>query len=343
MDEQYGKTVNQKAGLVQVYTSPSKQTNYAPFGLALRASGHGFRSLITRFAPHDLADGETEASRLLAPNLVIDASASAVFSKDAAVSQPVRDSFKKAWDAAASGAFDVVVMDGVLDLVLTGAIPLERILRLIQEKADFVELLLTGSGAAPEIIEKADLVTEMVVHKNSPQKNHEIIEVVTGKGKGKTTYCLGKALLMSSMNVPSYIVQAIKSPKPYGEVVAINNLPALAIETMGKGLVNKKNPHGDPSHGEAAREAWERGKEIIFSGRYGLVVLDEINIAVNYEYVQATEVREFLLKKPQGVHLILSGRYAKPPVMEPATSVLEMKEIKHPAKKGIRARRGIEF
>lgn len=340
MNAEYETSANQETGLIQVYTSPSKRTHYAPFGLALRASGQGLRTLITRFAPHDLAGGEKQACAVLVPNLVIDASALEGFDfKEGRA----KAAFQKARDAAISGAFDVVVLEGVLDLVPTGVIPLHEILRLMREKAAHVELILTGPEAADEIMEKADLVTEMAVRASAQGENQDPIEMVTGKGKGKTTYCLGKALLMSCMDVPSFILQFVKSPKPYGEVMAIKNLPGLEIETMGKGFVDKENPDADPSHEEAAREAWARGKEIILSSRYGLVVLDEINIAVNYGFIQPEEVQDLLFKKPKGVHLMLSGRYAKADLMKCATVVMEMKEIKHPFKNGVGARRGIEY
>ena len=331
---------DRETGLIQVYTSPSKKTHYAPFGLALRASGYGLRTLITRFAPHDLMGGEEQACALLAPNLVIDATALDGFD---ITEGRARAAFQKAGTIAVSGAYDIVVLDGVLDLVSKGVISLHEILGLMREKAAHVELVLTGPEAAGEIMEGADLVTEMAVRTPARDENQGPIEVVTGKGKGKTTYCLGKALLMSSMNVPSFILQVIKSPKLYGEVMAIKNLPALEIEAMGKGFVNKENPGADPTHGEAAREAWERGKEIILSSRYGLVVLDEINIAVNYGFIHPQEVQDLLLKKPKTVHLLLGGRYAHPNVMDSATVVMEMKAIKHPFKNGVGARRGIEF
>lgn len=331
---------SQETGLVQVYTSSSAKINYAPFGLALRASGQGFCTLITRFTSHELMDGEKEACRSLAPNLVIDALPLDGFGP---TEEKLRASFRKARTAAISGTYDLVVLDGVLSLVSSGLIQLKEIIGLIGEKAAHVELILTGSEAADEIIGKADLVTEMAVRNLYHGKNQAPIEVVTGKGKGKTTYCLGKALLMSSMDVPSFILQVVKSPKPYGEIMAIENLPHLEIETMGKGFVDKENPDADPSHWEAARDAWERGKEIIFSSRYKLVVLDEINIAVNYGFIHPDEVASLLSKKPDGVHLMLSGRYAKTDVMKHATVVMEMKEIKHPFKNGVGARRGIEF
>jgi len=337
-------SADQETGLIQVYTSPSGKANFAPFGLALRASGYGFRSRITRFIHHDLEGGEKVAVTSLAPNLVVDASALKGSKKDSGVVESgTKEAFQSAVEAALSGAYDLVVLDGVLELVSNGLISVNEILELMREKAAHVELLLTGSEASDEIMAKADLVTEMVVQAPSPNEYQSLIEVVTGKGKGKTTYCLGKALLMSSMGVPSFILQIIKSPQLYGEVMAIENLPMMEVETMGKGFVDKENPDGDQNHRKAAREAWERAKETISSSRYGLVVLDEINIAVNYGFIHPDEVQDMLLSKPKSVHLMLGGRYAKTDVMKQATVVMEMKEVKHPFKNGIGARRGIEY
>ena len=251
--------------------------------------------------------------------------------------------FRKAREAALSGIFDVVILEGVLGMVSKGLIALDQILDLMREKGPRVEIVLTGPEAEDIIIEKADLVTEMTVRTSAMGQNKEPIDVVTGEGKGKTTYCLGKALLMSRMNVPVYILQVVKSPKPYGEVMAIKKLPGIVIETMGKGFVDKRNPHADPNHLEAAREAWARGKEVISSSRYGLVVLDEINIAVNYGFIHPDEVLDLISDRPKNVHLMLSGRYAKTEVMKHATTVMEMKKVKHPFENGIGARKGIEY
>ena len=125
--------------------------------------------------------------------------------------------------------------------------------------------------------------------------------------------------------------------------MAAQKLPHMKIETMGKGFVNKENPNADPDHELAARKAWERGKEIVLSQKYGLVILDEINIAVNYGFISSEEVLQLIREKPEEVHLMLSGRYAHPEVIHAAQTALEMKEIKHPYNKGIGARKGIEY
>ncbi len=329
--------------MIQVYTSPSGRMNFAPFGLALRASGYGFRTLITRFVHHELERGEKGAVASLAPNLVIDTSALRGSTDSGMVEDGVKEAFQRAAHAAVSGAYDLVVLDGVLGAVSRGLVSVEEIVGLMRGKATHVELLLTGPGSSDEITAEAHLLTEMEVQRVARDAHPSPVEVVTGRGKGKTTYCLGKALLMSSMGVSSFVLQVIKSPKPYGEVMAIENLPGMEIQSMGKGLVDKENPDADQRHREAAREAWEQAKEIVLSYRYGLVVLDEINIAVNYGFIQPDEVLNLLSRKPKGMHLMLSGRYAKPELMAQATDVMEMMEIIHPFKNGVGARRGIEY
>ncbi|EFK05881.1 putative cob(I)yrinic acid a,c-diamide adenosyltransferase [delta proteobacterium NaphS2] len=340
------KSTRLKTGLTQVYINPPGKTNFAPYGLALRASGYGLRSLITRFRAHELADGEAGAMGFLAPNLDIDASALKSGLNDSGmVKSAAEAAFQNAAKAAIAGAYDIVVLDGVLDLVMQDSISVSvsEILMLMREKAMHVELLLTGSDTADEILEKAHLITEMKVHRETPGGHGSRVEVVTGSGKGKTTYCLGKALLMSGMGVPSFMLQLIKSPRLYGEVMASQNLPGMQIQSMGKGLVGKRDPEVNTDHKKAAREAWRNAKEVVMSRRYGLVVLDEINIAVNYGFIGPEEVLGLIAGIPNELRLMLSGRYAHSEIVDAATLAVEMKMIKHPYEIGVKARKGIEY
>lgn len=335
---------HQETGLVQIYINSTEKTNFAPYGLALRASGYGLGSLITRFVHHDLEAGETVAMELLAPGLVIDGSALDTHSPNSAFPESaVEKAFQKAAQAASSGEYDLVILDGVLELVSKGIISIRAIHKLIDKKADRLELILTGSEPAADVLARADLVTEMVAHSRKTNACGTSAEVVTGDGKGKTTYCLGKALLMSSMGVPVFMLQIIKSPKPYGETTAILDMPSMEIRSMGKGFVNKENAGEGSIHKKAAREAWEGARKIVLSGQYGIVVLDEINIAVHYGFIQPDEVVELIEKVPEGLHLMLSGRYAHPEIISAVSTTVEMKEIKHPYKTGVRARKGIEY
>jgi cob(I)alamin adenosyltransferase len=327
-----------KKGLIQVYTGSSEKINFAPFGLAVRASGHKFRTLITCFEPHELIDGAIRASAYL-DTMILEHSDI----------DKAPDAFQKAKQAALAGDYDIVVLSRILPLINQDVISLEQILTFMKEKPEGVELVLSGSGAPQDIIEKADLVTEMVVSgptTASESRNDEdqgTIEVITGNGKGKTTYCLGKAVLKSCLGTRSSILQFIKSPKPYGEVTAIRKLTNLEIRSMGEGFVNLHSTDLKKKHVDAARRAWEECLREIFSLKYGLIVLDEIDNATHYGLLNPERVREMLFLKPRNLQLLLSGRNAHPEVTKAATTVIEMKEIKHPFNRGIKARKGIEF
>jgi len=105
--------------------------------------------------------------------------------------------------------------------------------------------------------------------------------------------------------------------------------------------VNKDNP--DKEDIEWAQEGWSRAKEVIQSGKYDMVILDELNIALDFGLIALDEVIEGMKSKPKHLELILTGRYAPREIMELADLVTEMKEIKHPYQKGIQAREGIEY
>ena len=137
------------------------------------------------------------------------------------------------------------------------------------------------------------------------------IGVVTGNGKGKTTYCLGRAMFFAANGIPSSILQFIKSPLAYGEVIACERFPNLEIKSMGEGFIFGP---GSPSkkHREAARGAWEECLREIFSLTYRLIVLDEINVATQFDLVHPDRVREMMFLKPRNLHIVLSGRGAHP-------------------------------
>ncbi|MBW1703786.1 MAG: cob(I)yrinic acid a,c-diamide adenosyltransferase [Deltaproteobacteria bacterium] len=323
-----------KKGLIEVYTGTSEQINFAPFGLAVRASGHKFRTLITCFEPHELLDGAIRASSFLDTMFI-----------DHSDIGKAPEAFQKARQAALAGDYDIVVLSHIIPLINQGIIGLDHVLSLMEKKSENVELVLSGSGAPQDIIEKADLVTEMVVSgpEEMVSENKGTIEVITGNGKGKTTYCFGRAVLESSLGTRSSIVQFIKSPKSYGEVKATRKLPNLEIMSMGEGFLDFDSNGPKKKHIDAAGRAWEECLKEVFSLKYGLIVLDEIDNATYYGLVNPERVREMLFLKPRNLHLLLSGRNAHSKVMAAATTVIEMKEIKHPFNKGIKARKGIEF
>jgi len=338
-----------KKGLVQVYTANTNLFNFAPVGLSLRAAGQGLRSLITCLVPQEPMKSASTASALLKSNLIIDNSAI-----EGTLRKSPRDkiieSFQHAREAAIRGDVDIVILNGIHPVLDQGIITVEEVLALMEEKSSRVELILTGPGAPEEIIKSADLVTRMTVshsRKGSNEKERPkgpgTIEVITGNGKGKTTYCLGRAMLAACSGIRTTIIQFIKSPQAYGEIKAIRNFPLLTIRTMGKGFIYSNDPEDNRKHLDAVQHAWEISVKKILSKKYGLIVLDEINIAVHYGFIQAAQIKDLMDKKPEELTILLSGRNAPPLLTASLATTIQMQEIKHPFTGGIKARRGIEF
>jgi cob(I)alamin adenosyltransferase len=291
------------------------------------------------------------ASFYLRPHLEIDHSViEGLQPGDPAGKEKIQHGFNIAERAIEAGNYDIIILNGINRLLSSGVLTERDILELIETKPPQVELVLTGPDVPENVLEAADLVTEMVVSPSQKSLNgdetrgaHETIEVVTGNGKGKTTYCLGKAFLASSGGLRSTFLQFIKSPKLYGEVKAISKLPHLDIRTMGEGFLDPHSTRQGKKHSDAARRAWEECLREIFSLKYGLVVLDELNTATYYGLVNPDRVREMLFLKPHNLQLLVSGRNAHLEVRAVASTVIEMREIKHPFRKGIKARKGIEY
>jgi len=126
-----------------------------------------------------------------------------------------------------------------------------------------------------------------------------------------------------------------------GELKAAETFPNFELSNMGKGFTwNSKNMDEDI---KMIHDAWDECIAAISSGRCDLVIMDEINYIIDYEFLAVEEVLDILAKKPPHVHVILTGRNAHPKIIEAADLVTEMKPIKHPYEKGIPAQRGVEF
>ncbi|MGQ9507934.1 MAG: cob(I)yrinic acid a,c-diamide adenosyltransferase [Thermodesulfobacteriota bacterium] len=170
-----------------------------------------------------------------------------------------------------------------------------------------------------------------------------LIQVYTGDGKGKTTAALGLALRAVGHGFRVLMIQFMKGNIQYGELEASKRLsPYLTIIQMGREtFVSKSNP--DPIDVQWAKKGFAMAKEAILSESYDIVILDEINVAVDYGLITLDELLELLNSKPESVELILTGRGAKREVMEKADLVTEMVEHKHYYQKGIQTREGIEI
>ncbi len=179
--------------------------------------------------------------------------------------------------------------------------------------------------------------------KQSEIKDKSLIMVHTGEGKGKTTAAMGMVFRTVAHGWPAAIVQFMKSKDDfkYGEQKLAQQFDNLDIFTMGAGFTwNTDNPELDI---QTTLETWQKAKECVFSGKYRLVLLDEINYVIDFKFLAEQEVLEMLNNKPAGLHLILTGRNATPAIIEKADLVTEMVNIKHPYEKGIMAQKGIEW
>ncbi len=166
------------------------------------------------------------------------------------------------------------------------------------------------------------------------------IQIYTGNGKGKTTAALGLTLRAVGAGKKVFFAQFVKGQR-YSEVKAIEQyLPNVQIKQYGLDCFIEKNP--TQADIDAARQGLQEVKEVIVSGKYDVVVLDEANIAVFYGLFSAQELIEVIKQKPIETEIIITGRYAAPELIEIADLVTEMKEIKHYYTKGVMARKGIE-
>lgn len=171
-----------------------------------------------------------------------------------------------------------------------------------------------------------------------------LIIVNTGKGKGKSTAGFGMIFRHIAHGMPSAVVQFIKGAWETGERDLIEKHfgDVCQFYTLGEGFTWETQ---DRSRDIAmAQTAWEKAKELIRDERNSMVLLDEINIALRYDYIDVAEVVRFLKEeKPHMTHVVLTGRNAKEELIEAADLVTEMELIKHPFRSGIKAQVGVEY
>jgi len=177
----------------------------------------------------------------------------------------------------------------------------------------------------------------------SPEKRARqgLVVVNTGHGKGKTTAALGVVLRAWGRGLRVVIVQFVKTRTGnYGENRAAKKL-GIEMIPMGEGFTwLSKDIEKDKA---TAREAWELAREKICSGEYDLVVLDELTYPLTYGWLPIEEIIGVLRQRPEGLHVIITGRDAPEELIDYADLVTEMREIKHPFQKGLKAQPGIEF
>ena len=171
-----------------------------------------------------------------------------------------------------------------------------------------------------------------------------LVIVHTGKGKGKSSSAFGMIFRCIAHDMQCAVVQFIKGGMSTGErdLILSKFSDTCAFHTMGEGFTWETQDRSRDT--EMAQAAWAKAKELILDDANKMVLLDEINIALRYDYLDVNEVVAFLRDhKPHMTHVVLTGRNAKDELIEHADLVTEMELIKHPFRSGIKAQIGVEF
>ncbi len=171
-----------------------------------------------------------------------------------------------------------------------------------------------------------------------------LVQVYTGEGKGKTTAAMGLALRAAGHGMKVYIVQFLKNGRS-GEICTLRKIKGVRILCTGGCSSPLKSPT-EPERNQLRAEFKNTLSEctkIMESGKYDILILDEINVAMKKGLINQNAVIDLLSKRPEGVEIVLTGRGAPRKIVELADLVTRMEEVKHPFKKGIKQRKGVEY
>jgi cob(I)alamin adenosyltransferase len=169
-----------------------------------------------------------------------------------------------------------------------------------------------------------------------------LLIVHTGLGKGKSTAAFGLAMRTLGHGLNVGIVQFVKGAWSSGERAVLERFPdQVTMKILGEGFTwDTQDRQRDL---RAARQAWEAGKAMMADPRHHLVILDELNIVLRYDYLPLDEILDALKTKRPDLHVVVTGRNAKPELIELADLVTDMTMVKHPFRAGVKAQKGIEF
>lgn len=187
---------------------------------------------------------------------------------------------------------------------------------------------------------KKKAARDRMMEKKTDEKG--LVIVHTGKGKGKSSSAFGMALRCVGHGYKVGVIQFIKGAWDTAERRVFEGFPELVtFKAMGEGFTwETQDKERDIA---AAQKAWAAGKEMIESGQYRMVILDEINVALRYEYIDEADVINTLKNRPDMVHVVLTGRNASEALLDVAELATEMTLLKHPFRSGIKAQPGVEF
>ncbi len=369
-------------GQLHVYDGDGKGKSQAALGVVLRTIGLGIcerrqtRVLLLRFLKgpgraYD-EDAAIEALQQGFPHLIdqVRTGRGDYFSAEE-VTRFDRQEAQRGWDIAkgalASNLYSVVVLDELNPVLDLGLLDVAEVVRVLATKPPGMEIICTGRGAPRELIQLADLHSEMRAHRRripgeleedegslSAGRGLDGIEIYTGEGKGKSTSALGKALQAIGRGISQdkshrvLILQWLKGGNGYTEDAAIAALresyPHLVDHLRsGRDAIVWRGQQQPIDYVEAER-AWEIARAAIASGLYKTVILDELNPTVDLELLPVEPIVQTLLRKPAETEVIITGRCkSRPAYFDLASVHSEMVCHKHYAERGVDLKRGVDY
>ncbi len=364
-------------GQLHIYDGEGKGKSQAALGVVLRTIGLGIcekrqtRVLLLRFlkGPGRAYDEDPaiEALQQGFPHLIdqVRTGRADFFNAEQATKFDASEA-QRGWDIAkgaiASALYSVVVLDELNPVLDLGLLLVEDVVKTLTSRPEGMEIIVTGRAAPIELIQAAELHSEMRAHRRPDhQANQPVpirtvggIEIYTGEGKGKSTSALGKALQAIGRGISQdkshrvLILQWLKGGTGYTEDAAIEALresyPHLVDHLRsGRDAIVWRGQQKPIDYVEAER-AWEIARAAIASGLYKTVILDELNPTVDLELLPVEPIVETLLRKPAETEVIITGRCKNHPVYFDLASVhSEMVCHKHYAEQGVDLKRGVDY
>ena len=167
------------------------------------------------------------------------------------------------------------------------------------------------------------------------------IHVYTGNGKGKTTSAIGLGVRAAGAGKKVHMIQFMKGRR-YSEIDGLEHVSQFTVSQHGRDeFVNKEHP--EQIDIDMAQEGFETAKKLVTSNKYDMIILDEINVAIDYHLITLEDVMELIKNKPTRLELVLTGRYATPALVQQADYVSEVLELKHPYQQSVLGRKGVDF
>jgi cob(I)alamin adenosyltransferase len=359
-------------GQIHVYDGAGKGKSQAALGVVLRSIGLGIntpnnsnRVLLLQFLKgperdYD-EDGAIAALQRGFPHLIDQVrTGRAEYFGAEEITPYDRAEAARGWDVAkgaiASGLYSVVVLDEINPVLDLGLLGVDEVVRTLKSKPEELEIITTGRAAPQQLLDIADLHSEMKPHVHPTAKAQGIqgIEIYTGAGKGKSTSALGKALkaIGRGINHPGstrvLIMQWLKGGTGYTEDAAIAALQQSYPEVVdhqrcGRDAIVWRNSRQELDYVEAER-GWEIAKTAIASGLYKTIILDELNPTVDLELLPIEPIVQTLLRKPRDTEIIITGRCQNQPAYFDLASVhSEVYCHKHYANHGVELKQGVDF